>query len=131
MTTELQCLAWVTILTLVIRIPWMVNKVTVRGLGKVTEYPQTSEPLSGWAHRVWVAHEDALQNLIVFAVLVGLLHAAGESNGWTAGAAIIYFWARLVHFIVYAFGIPRVKTIAFLAAFAAQLVLGWQVVMCL
>jgi len=129
MSTEIQYLAWAAILTLLIRIPWMINKVTVRGLGKVTEYPVASEPLADWAHRVWVAHEDAVQNLIVFAVLVGALHAVGESNAWTTGAAVLYFWARLVHFIVYAFGIPWVKTAAFLAAFGAQLVLAWQLVM--
>jgi uncharacterized MAPEG superfamily protein len=126
MTTELQYLVAAAILTLLIRVPWMVNKVTVRGLEKVSGYPLSSEPLSQWAHRVWVAHQDAVQNLVVFAVLVVALDAAGETNAWTRSAAIIYFWARVLHFLVYAFGIPRVKTVAFLAAFAAQLVLAWQ-----
>jgi uncharacterized MAPEG superfamily protein len=129
MTIELKYLVLVAVMTLLIRVPWMINKVTVRGLAKVTGYPEDSEPLSGWAHRVWVAHEDAVQNLIVFAVLVVTLHVGGESNDWTRGAAVVYFWARLSHFNVYAFGIPRLKTAAFLTAFAAQLVLAWQLLM--
>lgn len=128
MTTEIEYLGWVGILTLLIRVPWMINKVTVRGLGKVTGYPKESVPLSPWAHRVWVAHEDAFQNLVVFAALVVALHLLGESNAWTRGAAAAYFWARLVHFLVYAFGIPGVKTVAFLTAIGAQLVLAWQFV---
>jgi uncharacterized MAPEG superfamily protein len=126
-TVELAYLGWAAVLTLLIRVPWMVNKVTVRGLSKVTGYPADSEPLSPWAHRVWISHEDAVDNLIVFAVLLAVLHLVGESNVWTQTAAMVYFWARLGHFLVYAFGIPRAKTIAFLAGFGAQLVLAWQV----
>jgi uncharacterized MAPEG superfamily protein len=126
MTVELQYLAWVTVLTLLMRIPWLIDKIRVRGLARVTGYPRDSEPLSDMGHRTWVAHEDAVQNLIVFAVLIGILHAIGESSVWTRLAAATYFWARLGHFLVYAFGIPRLKTVAFLVAFAAQLVLAWH-----
>jgi uncharacterized MAPEG superfamily protein len=128
MTIELQYLAWVTILTLLLRVPWMVNKVTVRGLDTVTGYPLDSKDLSPWACRVWIAHEDAVDNLIVFAALVLVLRAAGESTAWTQVAAGAYFWARAVHAFVYAFAIPRIKTFAFLVGFGAQLVLAWHLV---
>lgn len=129
MAIELQYLAWVAILTMLLRVPWMVDKVRVRGLGKVSGYPLDSEPLSAWGHRAWIAHEDAIHNLVVFAALVVTLHLAGESNAWTRGAAAFYFWARLVHGAVYLFGVPRVKTAAFLGGFAAQLVLVWQLIL--
>jgi len=128
LSIELQYLAWVTILTLLLRIPWMVNKVTVRGLDTATGYPLDSAPLDPWAQRLWIAHEDALGNLVVFAVLILILHVVGASSAWTQGAAAAYFWARVVHCIVYAFAIPRVKTIAFLFGFGAQLVLAWHLV---
>jgi hypothetical protein len=70
MTTELTYLAWAGILTALIRIPWMLNKVAVRGLAVVSRYPKESAPLSGWAHRLWVAHEDSVDNLVVFATLI-------------------------------------------------------------
>lgn len=129
MTTEVTYLAWSAILTLLIRIPWMIDKIRIRGLDKVTAYPEDSEPLSDWGRRAWIAHEDAIQNLVVFAVLVVALHLAGESNAWTRFAAATYFWARVVHFGVYAAGIPRVKTVAYLVAFAAQLVFAWQIIL--
>ncbi len=127
MTTELSYLAWTTILTALIRIPWMLNKVAVRGLASVSRYPRDSEPLSGWAHRLWVAHEDAVDNLVVFGILIGLLHVAGHSNTVTVIAAAAYFWARLVHVVVYAFAVPWIKTAAHVIAFLATLALAWQV----
>jgi uncharacterized MAPEG superfamily protein len=129
MTTELTYLAWAGILTALIRIPWMLNKVAVRGLAVVSRYPKESAPLSGWAHRLWVAHEDSVDNLVVFATLIVVLHLAGETTTLTAGAAAVYFWARLVHVVVYAFAIPWIKTVAHVAGFAALLVLAWKVLM--
>lgn len=129
MTTELNYLGWAAILTALIRIPWMLNKVAVRGLSVVSRYPQESEPLSGWAHRLWVAHEDSVDNLVVFGALIVVLHLAGESTTVTVAAAAVYFWARLVHVIVYAFAIPWVKTVAHVAGLAALLVLAWQVML--
>jgi uncharacterized MAPEG superfamily protein len=125
---ELKYLVWVALLTLLMRVPWMIDKVRVRGLRKVTGYPSDSEPLSPVGHRTWIAHEDAIQGLVVFAVLVVSLHLAGESNAWTRAAAAVYFWARVGHFGVYALAVPRLKTVAFVVAFAAQLVLAWQAV---
>ena len=129
MAMELQYLVWVTILTLLIRVTWMVDKVRTRGLVKVTAYPQDSEPLSSWGRRAWIAHEDAIQNLVIFAVLVIALQLAAHSNAVTQAAAAVYFWARLCHFIVYLFAVPRIKTVAFLVAVGAQLVLAWQFIL--
>lgn len=129
MTPELQYLVWVSILTLLIRAAWMADKVMVRGLGKVTGFPSDSEPLSAWGTRAWIAHEDAIQNLVIFALLILALHAVGESNAITRLAAATYFWARLCHVVVYTLGIPRIKTVAFAVAFGAQLVLAWQFIL--
>lgn len=124
MTVELQYLAWVTILTLLTRVPWMLNKVTVRGLDHVSGYPPDSAPLSPWAYRVRIAHDDAVSNLVVFSVLVIVLHLIEESSAWTRLASAVYFWARSIHFVSYAFAVPRIKTAAFLAGFGGQLVLA-------
>jgi uncharacterized MAPEG superfamily protein len=129
MTTELSYLAWVTVLTALIRVPWMLNKVAVRGLATVAGYPRESQPLSDWAHRFWVAHQDAVDNLVVFGFLIGILHMAGESNTLTIISSAVYFWARLAHVVVYAFAIPWIKTVAHVAAFVALLALGWEVLL--
>lgn len=129
MTVELHYLALVTVVTLLMRVPWMFNKLTVRGLDHVSGYPPDSAPLSPWAYRARIAHDDAVNNLVVFAALVIVLYLVGESTAWTRLASAVYFWARSVHFAAYAFAIPRIKTVAFFGAFGGQLVLAWHLLL--
>ena len=44
-----------------------------------------------------------------------------------ATASIVYFWARVVHALAYTFGVPWVRTLAFVVGFGAQAVVAWQV----
>ena len=125
MTVELTYLAAVTLLTLLTRAAWMLNKVQIRGLDVVVGYPKESKPLSGWGHRLWIAHEDAIQSLIIFAVLVIIVQMSGLADESTAVAAAVYFWARLFHVIAYLFALRWAKTIAYLAGFFSQLWLLW------
>jgi uncharacterized MAPEG superfamily protein len=125
MTIELTYLAAAALLTLLIRAGWMLNKVKIRGLSVVVGYPKESKPLSEWAHRLWVAHEDAIQSLITFAVLVITVQISGLADESTAIAAAVYFWARLLHVFAYIFALRWVKTIAYLSGFFSQLWLLW------
>lgn len=125
MTVELTYLAAATLLTLLIRVSWMLNKVQTRGLDVVVGYPKESKPLSEWAHRLWVAHEDAIQSLVTFAILVIIVQMSGQADNSTAIAAAIYFWARLLHVLAYVFALRWVKTIAFLGGFCSQIWLLW------
>jgi uncharacterized MAPEG superfamily protein len=45
------------------------------------------------------------------------------SSRVTVGACIIYFFARLVHYVVYTMGIPVVRTLSFAVGWAAQIAL--------
>ncbi len=125
MTVELTYLAAATLLTLLIRGAWMLNKVQVRGLGVVVGYPKESKPLSEWAHRLWVAHEDAIQSLVTFAVLVIIVQMSRLADDSTAMAAAVYFWARLLHVFAYIFALRWIKTIAYLSGLFSQLWLVW------
>jgi uncharacterized MAPEG superfamily protein len=75
------------------------------------------------------AHANAVENLVVFATLVLVAHAAGISNSTTILAATLYFWARVVHLVAYTFAIPWVRTLGFAAGLVAQLLLAWQILM--
>jgi uncharacterized MAPEG superfamily protein len=70
------------------------------------------------------AHANAIENLLIFAILVFTLKAMGISNANTALAAMVYFFARLVHAVVYTMGIPVARTLAFAVGFFAQVVLA-------
>jgi uncharacterized MAPEG superfamily protein len=45
------------------------------------------------------------------------------SNPATKAAVVVYFFARLAHFVVYAAGIPAARTLAFTAGWLAQIVI--------
>ncbi len=73
------------------------------------------------------AHSNAIENLVVFATLVLIVQLMGANNEITAMACMIYFWARLGHFLVYTFKIPWLRTLAFVTGFACQIALALQV----
>jgi uncharacterized MAPEG superfamily protein len=52
-----------------------------------------------------------------------IANALHISNNATAIACAVYFWARLAHYIIYTMGVPVLRTLTFVAAFAAQIVL--------
>jgi uncharacterized MAPEG superfamily protein len=126
MKTELLYLVLVTVLTAVIWIPYILNRIAVRGLVDTVGYPEEPEPQPPWARRLMKAHANAVENLVIFAILVLTAHAAGVSNSVTAAACIIYFWARVVHLVAYTLAVPWVRTLAFAVGFFSQAALAWQ-----
>ncbi len=126
MTSELMSLTWVTTLTAVMWMPYILNMIAVRGLVDAVGYPDEPRPLSAWAAKMKAAHANAVENLVVFAALVLIADLAGISNSTTVLACQLYFWARLVHLLSYTFAIPWVRTIAFAAGFACQIAIVLQ-----
>ena len=128
MTSEMMSLTWVTTLTAVLWMPYIVNQILVRGLIEAVGYPENPTPLSGWAAKMKAGHANAIENLVIFATLVLIANAAGISNETTVLACEIYFWTRLVHVLAYTFAIPWVRTFAFVAGFVCQIVLALQLI---
>ena len=128
MKTELQYLVYVTILTGLLWIPYILDRIGKWGLTTTVGYPENPPAQSPWARRLMKAHLNAVENLVVFAALVLAAHALGVSNNAIATAAIVYFWARLVHAAAYTFAIPWVRTLAFAVGFFAQAVIAWQII---
>ena len=129
MTTELNYLTLVALLTALMWIPYILNMIVVRGLVDAVGYPDDPKPLSDWASRMKAAHANAIENLVIFTALVLVVEAGGLNNGATAIACTIYFWARLVHIVVYTFGIPWARTLSFVVAFGCQVALALQILM--
>lgn len=125
MTLELHYLVLVTALTAVLWVPYILNRIAVRGLVEAVGYPEKPKPGAPWAERMQAAHANAVENLAVFAALVLVAQLAGVSNEGTVFACQMYFWARLVHVIAYTLALPWVRTIAFFAGFASQAMLAW------
>lgn len=126
MHTELQYLVWVTALTGVLWAPYVLDRFFIWGIKDTVGYPENPRPQTLWARRLKSAHDNAIENLVIFAVLVLVANALGLSNGITAGACVAYFWARVAHVVAYIFAIPWARTLAFTAGFLAQAAIAWQ-----
>jgi uncharacterized MAPEG superfamily protein len=126
MKTELLYLTLVSALTGLMWVPYILDRVAVWGLTDTVGYPDNPKPQSPWARRLMKAHINAVENLVVFAALVLAAHAVGISNSVTAGACVVYFWARVVHPLAYTFAVPWVRTLAFTVGFFSQAAIAWQ-----
>ena len=127
MTTELKYLVFVSVLTALLWIPYILNLIIVRGPKDAVGYPENPKPIAPWAERLKAAHYNAVENLVVFAALILVAHAVGVSRESTQVCAIVYFWARVVHPVAYALGIPVVRTLAFVTGWAATLCIAWAI----
>lgn len=123
LTSELHSLALVATATALMWIPYMAARILTRGPRAALANPDPSHaPDPAWAERARRAHANAIENLAVFAPLALIAALAGVSTPATVLAAKLYLAARLVHYLVYAAGIPVVRTLAFLTGFGATLV---------
>ncbi|HTI82070.1 MAG TPA: MAPEG family protein [Acetobacteraceae bacterium] len=122
LTPELYFLVLVAFATALMWIPYLIARIGVRGLMQAMGNPDPLQaPEPAWADRARRAHVNAIENLAVFAPLVLVAAFVGVSTPATVLAAKTYFVARLVHYVVYAAGIPVVRTLAFTAGFVATM----------
>jgi uncharacterized MAPEG superfamily protein len=128
MTRELFWLTLTVILTGLLWVPYIINRCQVRGLtGAMANPSRNDKSQSEWAQRLYFAHTNAVENLIIFAPLVLILDAQGYSTQNTIIACAVYFWARLAHAVVYTMGVPILRTLAFTVGFLAQVALVFAV----
>src|SRR5580700_8936539 len=125
MTPELFWLTLTVILTGLLWVPYILNRLLVRGLfGAMANPTRDAKPHTPWATRLMFAHDNAVENLVIFAPLVLILAQLDYSTKWTVYACAVYFWARVAHLLVYTLGLPVFRTLAFTVGFLAQAVLA-------
>jgi uncharacterized MAPEG superfamily protein len=113
MSNELYWVAATILLTLLMAFPYVLNRMAVRGLmGAMANPSPADKPQADWARRAQAAHANAVENLVLFAPAAIAVHVAGLGNSMTAAACMTYFCARLAHYLVYAAGIPVLRTLA-------------------
>lgn len=128
---ELFWLTMTLLLTTLMWIPYMLQLIFQLGPIKAFWDPTGNHPHDrDWAVRAKRAHSNAVENLVLFAPLVLLVHFAGTADGSTAIAAMAYFIFRAAHYVVYLLAMPVVRTLLFIGGFACQIVfaarlIGW------
>ena len=128
MTTDLEMLVWITGLTALMWIPYILFHVLNNGMVEALTYRADANPLPDWAARAKKAHYNAIENLIPFAVLVIVAHLTTAANDATAAACITYFWARLAHYVFYISNIPFTRTLTFTIGWLSMICIFWQIV---
>jgi len=129
MSTEIYWLSLTALMTGLFWVPYILNRFYEIGILPAVMNPNTDErPKAAWAQRMMDAHMNAVENLVVFAPLTIVVHLADVGSSLTATAVKVYFFARLVHFIVYSLGVPGMRTVMFLVGFACQVILGLTIV---
>src|ERR1700730_7832948 len=91
MSKELYWLTLTAAMTGLFWLPYILDRIMVRGLmGAMANPSPSAPPQSRWAERQIRAHANAVENLIIFAPLVLTANALGISTGASAAACAAY-----------------------------------------
>jgi len=124
MTIELHWLVLSILLTAILWMPYIINRLLEQGIFKGFWDPDgETSTIVPWAARLMSAHVNAVENLVVFAPLVIITHILDMNTDLTATAAVLYFFSRLAHAVLFTFRVPVLRIVAFLGGFAAQMIL--------
>jgi uncharacterized MAPEG superfamily protein len=130
MKTEIYWLVCTVTMTGLFWVPYILNRFKEQGLWPTIANPN-SDPIAkaAWATRMAAAHRNAVENLVVFAPLVLALSVSGISTPLTTLACMVYFYTRLAHYVIYTFGIPVLRTVAFLVGVGCQMLLAYTLLL--
>ena len=122
MSVELFWLMLTLVMTALFALPYVLDRIVAQGVWPALAKSKAELGRhSPWAERAMQAHANAVENLVVFAPAVLAAQALGVSTPATKFAAMAYFFARLVHYIVYTLGIPVLRTLTYLIGLVATL----------
>jgi uncharacterized MAPEG superfamily protein len=128
MTPELTYLIWSVALTVILALIAVSGAALQVGLPKLAGNRESMPEIKGWACRAYRAHQNMLENLILFAVLVLVAQIVGVHSSLTLLGAQLFFWARVAQAIVHIAGIPWVRTVAWLVSLAGLLMIFLQLI---
>ena len=118
MSTELLMLLNSTVLFFVIIIAQAIIAIRQNGLSvQAGSRDNLAEP-TVLRKRLQRLTANLQENLVMFGLIVLIAHAAGVSNDQTALGASLFFYARVAHAVVYAFGWPWVRPFCWFVSFA-------------
>lgn len=124
LSKELYWLILTVLMTALFWVPYILNRMLELGILNALWDPHGhTRTEREWARRMMQAHANAVENLVIFAPLVLVVQITGMHSATTAAACMIYFFARLAHYVVFTFAVPVLRVVTFLVGFAAQLML--------
>ena len=124
MTIELYWLTLSILLTSILWVPYIINRLIEGGFffGLWDPDGKTTSTVP-WAQRLMSAHVNAVENLVVFAPLVIIVHILEMNTDLTATASILYFTSRVLHVLFFTFRVPVLRIVAFIGSFIAEMMM--------
>jgi uncharacterized MAPEG superfamily protein len=124
-TPELYSLTVIATATALMWVPYVLARMTTHGVMPPIGTPGPGYPADPpWVDRARRAHLNAIENLAVFAPLVLVAAIVQVSTRATILSAQVYVAARIAHYVIYAAGVPVVRTLAFLIGACATLIIA-------
>ena len=110
MKPELVWLLWAVALTFAQMLVAVSGATLQVGLPTLAGNREPLPAFGGWVGRAQRAHQNMLENLVLFAALVLIAVVTDKTSSTTLLGAQLFFWARLVYVFVYIAGIPWLRT---------------------
>ena len=109
-------------------VPYLLDRIMVRGLvGAMANPSPDLAQQSDWAVRAKAAHVVAIQAFSAFAPLAILAMIRIPEDGYPNILAMTFFIGIFAHYVIYAIGIPVLRTLSFSLAALSTLALGLRV----
>jgi uncharacterized MAPEG superfamily protein len=106
-------------------VPYLLQLIAQLGVVDAVWDPTGAHPHDAqWALRAKRAHYNAIENIAVFAPLTIMVVMLELNDTLTATAALVYFVARLAHYVIYIAALPVIRTVAFFIGFLCQMVMA-------
>jgi uncharacterized MAPEG superfamily protein len=131
MTTELKWLVYTALLAGSLWIPFIFGINTTDYPGKDQQFirPPDHSKMQPWVHRSLRAHQNLLEQLLPFSIIVLIGAVVGVSTPITVACSIIFFWLRVTHAIGMISGLARLplRPMLYFSGWIVMLVFAWQV----
>ena len=119
-TTLLAASGLLVMLTILLQVLGATRQLSMGYLMSSRDETRTT---TGITARLERALNNSVVALALFAPAVLLVEIMGRNNSATLLAAQVFLLARIIYVIVYALGVPTIRTLAWLAGYAATAVL--------
>lgn len=126
MSTELLALLLAALICLLLPLVYSFLYQRQVGVKGTMGNRETVAPPTGAAARGLRAHQNLLENLLPFAIVVLAAQYLAVTNALTVAGALLFLGARVVHALCYLFGVTVIRSLAYLAGLIGTLMIGWQ-----
>jgi uncharacterized MAPEG superfamily protein len=113
--TEMMMLAAIGAWALILTVIQGTRNVIVLGLPTAAGNDYHLATWSGWHDRLNRAIRNLIEAIVIFCPIVVAVQILGITNETTALGAQVFFYGRVAHTLVFAAGIPYLRTIAWFA----------------